>query len=74
VSRGPKFNSQQPHEGSQPSVQPQCTHIHKKKRKRSKETHTVIETYTFAYTEILQKHNTGKHKKKGGVLERWLSG
>jgi hypothetical protein len=23
VSRGPKYNSQQPHEGSQPSVQPQ---------------------------------------------------
>jgi hypothetical protein len=29
VSRGPKFNTQQPHEGSQPSVQLQCTHIHK---------------------------------------------
>jgi hypothetical protein len=29
VSRGPKFNSQQQHEGSQPSVQRQCTHIHK---------------------------------------------
>jgi hypothetical protein len=28
-SRGPKFNSQQPHEGSQPSVQLQCTHIYK---------------------------------------------
>ena len=24
-----KFNSQQPREGSQPSVQIQCTHIHK---------------------------------------------
>jgi hypothetical protein len=29
TSRGPKFNSQQPHEGSQPSTQLQCTHIHK---------------------------------------------
>jgi hypothetical protein len=33
-SRGPEFNSQQPHGGSQPSVmgselQLQCTHIHK---------------------------------------------
>ena len=24
-----KFNSEQPHEGSQPSVQLQCTYIHK---------------------------------------------
>jgi hypothetical protein len=29
ANRGPKFNSQQPHEVSQPSVQLQCTHIHK---------------------------------------------
>jgi hypothetical protein len=30
MSRGPKkFNSQQKHEGSQPSVQLQCTHRHK---------------------------------------------
>jgi hypothetical protein len=29
TSRGPKFNSQQPHEGLQPSIQLQCTHIHK---------------------------------------------
>jgi hypothetical protein len=29
ASRGPKYNSRQPHEGSQPSVQLQCTHIHK---------------------------------------------
>jgi hypothetical protein len=29
MSRGPKkFNSRQPHEGSHPSVQLQCTHIH----------------------------------------------
>ena len=36
--RGPKFNSQQTQEGSQPSVQLQCAHIHKinlKKMKRS---------------------------------------
>ena len=29
ASRGPDFNSQQPHDDSQPSVQLQCTHIHK---------------------------------------------
>jgi hypothetical protein len=29
ASRGPEFNSQQPHDGSQPSAQLQCTHIHK---------------------------------------------
>jgi hypothetical protein len=34
VSRGPKFNSQQPHEGSQLSVQLQCTHIHKTSLKK----------------------------------------
>jgi hypothetical protein len=28
-SKGPEFKSQQPHGGSQPSVQLQCTHIHK---------------------------------------------
>ena len=28
-SEGPEFKSQQPHGGSQPSVQLQCTHIHK---------------------------------------------
>jgi hypothetical protein len=27
-SRGPEFNSQQPHDGSKLSVQLQCTHIH----------------------------------------------
>jgi hypothetical protein len=29
ASRGPEFNSQQRHDGSQPSVQLQCTHLHK---------------------------------------------
>ena len=32
MSRGPEFNSQQPYDGSQTSVQAvqlQCTHIHK---------------------------------------------
>ena len=29
VSKGPEFNSQQPHDGSHPSVLLQCTHIHK---------------------------------------------
>jgi hypothetical protein len=29
ASRDPEFNSQQPYDGSQPSVQLQCTHIHK---------------------------------------------
>ena len=33
ASRGPKFNSQQSDEGSQLSVQLQCTHIHKIKKK-----------------------------------------
>jgi hypothetical protein len=28
ASGGPEFNSQQLHDGSQPSVQLQCTHIH----------------------------------------------
>ena len=28
-SKGPEFNSQQPHDGTQPSVQLQCTHIDK---------------------------------------------
>ena len=29
VSKGPEFNSQQQNDGSQPSIQLQCTHIHK---------------------------------------------
>jgi hypothetical protein len=28
-TEGPKFKSEQPHGGSQPSVQLQCSHIHK---------------------------------------------
>ena len=28
ASRGPEFNSQQSHDGSQSSIQLQCTHIH----------------------------------------------
>jgi hypothetical protein len=39
ASRGPKFNSQQPHEGLQPSVQLQYIHRHKinKSLKKKKE-------------------------------------
>jgi hypothetical protein len=41
VSRDPKFNFQQPHEGSQPSEQLQCARIHKikflKNLKKAKE-------------------------------------
>jgi hypothetical protein len=33
-----KFNSQQPHDGSQLSVQLQCTHIHKLNLKKQKST------------------------------------
>jgi hypothetical protein len=31
-----KFNSQQPHEGSHPSVELQCTYIHKINRSKKK--------------------------------------
>ena len=34
MSRGPEFNPQQPHDGSQPSVQLQCARIHKRERER----------------------------------------
>jgi hypothetical protein len=36
-----KFNSQQPHEGSQPSVQLECTHIHKINRSLKKKDRTT---------------------------------
>ena len=36
ASRGPEFKSQKSHDGSQPSGQLHCTHIHKRKINKSK--------------------------------------
>jgi hypothetical protein len=70
ASRGPKFNSQQPHEGSQPFVQLQCTHIHKVnkslKKKKKKQRQIIISSRAFWSTKrvpsqlVLQKRKEGR--------------
>jgi hypothetical protein len=59
--RGPEFNSQQPHDGSQPSVQLQCTHKknkQKKKLKKKKKPQTaLVEDLLWLLAPMLAAHN-----------------
>jgi len=82
-SRGPEFNSQQPHGGSQPSVmgirsgvwrQWQCTHIHEinKSFKIYMITYNkIIHTHTHTHTHT-HPHTTEKEQKSVSVLRGLL--
>jgi hypothetical protein len=58
LPKGPEFKSQQPHGGSQPSVQLQCTHIHKinKSLKKEKRKLSPNEEGELSVTSDLRVH------------------
>jgi hypothetical protein len=52
ASRGSEFNSQQPHDGSQPFAQLQCTHIHKITKSLKKKNKRIVDTAISPVTNL----------------------